>query len=100
MTEPNHTHPEHSCPACLAQENSTRVGYGNENPPELWPDYVPPPGTYRYAGGPLDGRRIHVGTRRPATWRTAEGCPCLNWTDHGFRYYRADHAARAYRAVS
>jgi hypothetical protein len=37
----DHTHPDHTCPDCRAEENSTRWGFGPSYR-ELHPDYRPP----------------------------------------------------------
>lgn len=41
----DHLHPDHTCAQCRAEENALRMGYEDENPRELWPDYWPPAAT-------------------------------------------------------
>lgn len=97
---PAHTHPEHTCPECPAAENAQRVGFEPDHR-ELHPDWSPRrAATYRYIGGPLDGRRIWVAPRFASPWRTIDGCPIPWRGDPTVRYYRANHAERVYRAVS
>lgn len=95
---PDHTHPDHSCASCLAEENATRVGH-EPTEAELHPDYVPAPARrfYSFVGGPLHGTR-RLGRSHP-DWRTEAGRPAVGpdsrlWVE---RRYEADHEAAVYR---
>jgi hypothetical protein len=101
VTTTAHLHPDHSCVACLAEENAERVGH-EPSEAALHPDYVPPPPparrSYTFVGGPLHGRQRMSRVHPTPDWRTATGQPTAaghpSWID---RRYEADHEAALYR---